>query len=757
MKFSISSLEKEKLRILKYETLDYLIIGLVLAAMTVANYDWLFTRGGIDGWMYFGYFKHFDHSSFLSDNKKIARLPWILLGYFIHKLFSNDIANYILRLGLVYLGACTFYKISSILFNRATAVLGTLAFMTYMPGLGSGGWDYHNTLAGPLYLISYLLIIQSSSSKDHLFARFFLFGILFTLTVHTNILFFLLIPALFFEVIHQRQTHQIYQKFFDRWMWASISGILIGGIFITVILGIINAINGRSFFFFRQLFHRSAELLSNPSLEKSWWSAWNTFWWLKGSQTPYIESILIVLLTVFLLDLKKRKWGLSLTWTSSGTVYLGFLTSVGIFILFQELGHPMLQPYYMAFPLVIPTFFSLSALIYRATSYCNTSLRWSILHSLLSSVLFLAIFLPLALGKIQLPQSLFYWLPEVWRNGKPMVILMISLYGAILLTYIKQKNFLIHNLNIRYFVVFLLLIGFSTANAEWPPSQTPSLEWYELGVFFRDQCHYGKDVSKVVNTVDKFLFPYFERGKKVNITYDGNEKIEWAPKCTFFVHTIGNALVGTGYDNVMPWVDMQSTSIIPDKYLDNISVGQDVLAVLTNNLYFSGRLLDYLRKKDAHWSILDKKIIHTPRFKLNLIIIGVQYSKKEKLQINTSIHSIIKGNNLIRNKIGETIIDFPKNSWQYTANLIPMLKKNVYSGTIIIKLKIKSGRVAVGALNKSGNQFLKRYILGPFSNPIEIYFSEKSWNLTGPIIFESTDNRGARIKIISTQFVPASH
>lgn len=625
--------EKCQTKVLRYMSLDYLIIGVALATMTVANSDWLFTRGGIDGWMYFGYFKHYDYSSFLADNKKIARLPWILLGFFVHKIFSNEIANYVLRLGLAYLGACTFYKITSILFNRATAILGTLAFMTYLPSLGSGGWDYHNTLAGPLYLISYLLIIKSTSSKDHSFAKFFLFGILFTLTIHTNILFFLLIPALFFEVIHQRETHQIDQKFFDRWTLFSVSGILLGGIFITVILGIINTISGRSFFFFNQLFHRSAELLSNPNLEKSWWSAWNTFWWLKGSQTPYIESILIVLLIVFLLDFKKRKWHSILILSSSGTVYLGFLASVGIFIFFQELGHPMLQPYYMAFPLVIPTFFALSALIYRVMlPYGNITLKWSFLHSLISSIIFLIIFLQMALGAIQLPQNLFSWLPEVWKNGKPMVILMVSLLGAILLTYLKQKDFLIHKINIGHLVVLLLLLGFSTANAEWPPSQTPSTKWYELGVFFRGQCHYGKDVSRVVNTVDKFLFPYFERGKILKIVYDGNERLEWAPKCTFFVHTIGNALVGTGYDNIMPWVNMQSTSNIPVKYLDSISFGQDVLAVLSNNLKFTRKLLSHLQKKDSHWSILDERVIQTPRFKLNLTIIGLTSQRKKSFK-----------------------------------------------------------------------------------------------------------------------------
>src|SRR5580658_4650218 len=58
---------------------DVVIMAATVGAMIALNREWLFSsKTAVAPWMYVGYFLHYDTPDFLADNKKIARLPWIL-------------------------------------------------------------------------------------------------------------------------------------------------------------------------------------------------------------------------------------------------------------------------------------------------------------------------------------------------------------------------------------------------------------------------------------------------------------------------------------------------------------------------------------------------------------------------------------------------------------------------------------------------------------------------------------------------------
>src|SRR6185312_12976998 len=140
---------------------DMIVLLSALAAMVAINPEWLFSwKNLVDDWMYVGYFWHYDTPGFLADNKKIARLPWILLGYLVNKVANPITASLILHTGLLAAGALAFYRLAAKLFGRPSAILAAFAYMTSQSihGSAASGWDYHNTLEPVLYFLSFSLL-----------------------------------------------------------------------------------------------------------------------------------------------------------------------------------------------------------------------------------------------------------------------------------------------------------------------------------------------------------------------------------------------------------------------------------------------------------------------------------------------------------------------------------------------------------------------------------------------------------------------
>src|SRR5262249_40992933 len=152
------------------------------------------------------------------------------------------------------------------LFNRSTAYLISAFYAVYVIAHGSGGWDYHNTAAGPFYIFCYLALVDASSSTLRPIANFFVVGVLLALTLHTNILFVNVAPALFIQFLYQRSCLTPSSRS-RSWDLSAVGATLIGACCCTLVLGLINAADGRDFFFSRKLLEISTNLIENPGRE----------------------------------------------------------------------------------------------------------------------------------------------------------------------------------------------------------------------------------------------------------------------------------------------------------------------------------------------------------------------------------------------------------------------------------------------------------------------------------------------------------
>ncbi|HEU4690271.1 MAG TPA: hypothetical protein VFS23_17990, partial [Vicinamibacterales bacterium] len=75
-----------------------LIATVAPLALLLSNSDWFFTREGyLDPWNYVGLFHHYLDPDYLPEDYKLARLPWILVGFLVNSVLPPVPAAYVLH------------------------------------------------------------------------------------------------------------------------------------------------------------------------------------------------------------------------------------------------------------------------------------------------------------------------------------------------------------------------------------------------------------------------------------------------------------------------------------------------------------------------------------------------------------------------------------------------------------------------------------------------------------------------------------
>ena len=232
--------------------------------LLIANRDWFFTpEGYLDPWNYVGLFTQYLDPDYLPEDYKLGRLPWVLAGFLVHGVFPPVLAAYVLH--AVFLCATSlalFVGLVALLRRPALAAVVAIGLAFYTPAHGSGGWDYHNTGAGALYLWTFALLALPSTLDGR---RFMLVasGAMAALAIHTNITLVNFLPALALVYVcaawlrtGQRIT---IRTFLGRAGWAALGALLA-----TLALCLINWEVGRPFLFFGALLDAVVRFVGNP-------------------------------------------------------------------------------------------------------------------------------------------------------------------------------------------------------------------------------------------------------------------------------------------------------------------------------------------------------------------------------------------------------------------------------------------------------------------------------------------------------------
>lgn len=393
---------------------------IVLLSMTLAlvNSAWMFTPAGyLDAWLYVGYGTTFDDRNFggaLRDGYyKISRVLWLFLQYSVRKFFSPLSASYILQYSCLWLGTFSVYFTIRRLLGHVPALIAGVFLCIYQPFLGSGGADYHNTLVGPLYALSFLILTIAAQKEKHVLRWLILFGCVYGMTAHTQILYLNFAPILLMHFYAVRKVFCKEKVSFIKFISASLLGLILA----TVICGFISWRHGYPFLFFLPQFTLTERFLYGSWAVSPWWKPWNE-WVLNAYHLAPLAAMMVFAVGSLFFWRKSKHQPVA---RLAHHLHLQYVVIGAVWLFWQLLKKDTLNTNYFAYPLIIPFAISVAA---------SFSLRLSnqYLPIILGGVAFIAISL-----KAQLSFPFLFQIP-------PFILSFLLFSGVLCLLFFYKRG-----------------------------------------------------------------------------------------------------------------------------------------------------------------------------------------------------------------------------------------------------------------------------------------------------------------------------
>jgi hypothetical protein len=148
----------------------------------------------VDSWLYLGFFRNFvDFKRYLfTDTYYASRMSWILPGWLINVVFSPEIANYVIHLGVFYLLVFSLYFAVSRLANPRAALVAALTGGFYPYLWRAVGSDYVDGAGIAYYMAGFALLTRAAFSHQRRMSLI-LAGVFAAAAIHTNL--FWCVPA----------------------------------------------------------------------------------------------------------------------------------------------------------------------------------------------------------------------------------------------------------------------------------------------------------------------------------------------------------------------------------------------------------------------------------------------------------------------------------------------------------------------------------------------------------------------------------
>jgi hypothetical protein len=218
-----------------------------LMLLCVLSEDFFYDNPGyLDPNIYVGYFLHYsDHLPHFESNYKISRLPWVLPGFAVYRLFGPDTGSLILPLAMMTLALASLYLLLRDTLDAGLALLGVILLGTCSWFHGSGGWNYHIGAATTYYLMTVLCLSRAGVRSASL-RWYFLAGVALGLAIHTYVFMAAYLPGLVAYALLASTPAK--RKL--RAVMLAVLFVVAGAVAITAGLGAINKSTGGDFLFF---------------------------------------------------------------------------------------------------------------------------------------------------------------------------------------------------------------------------------------------------------------------------------------------------------------------------------------------------------------------------------------------------------------------------------------------------------------------------------------------------------------------------
>jgi hypothetical protein len=314
------------------------------------------TIGYLDEWIYYGYSKHYSDPTFYSTDYKISRLPWILFLFGMRNAIPLEALNFAIHF-IIIIPTLFFVLINAkkILGLYPSIVIGI--FFALNPFLiSNGGAYYNNTLSGLFYAISFYYVTELSKENFNSTVKWVLLGIFIGLLLHTNIMFVNTLPIFIFQIYFLSNSEEF---LFASWVKRTLY-IFFGFIAISAVLGAVNKLFGRDFLFFLPIMKMAFTFVIDSTNQKSWWVPFEWQWYSRSTQVAGFMAIAFFSIAAIFLSRKYN--GRRLYRSIEFGLIFQYIFTLTIWHIWQFIGQTSFYPFiYFAYPLIIPSIFSLGA------------------------------------------------------------------------------------------------------------------------------------------------------------------------------------------------------------------------------------------------------------------------------------------------------------------------------------------------------------------------------------------------------------
>jgi hypothetical protein len=511
----------------------------VIILWTTGSQKWFLPKAGwYDEFFYIGFGDYyFSEPDFHRNYYKASRLPWIACQSLVRTLFDGITADLVIGyVGVILLSLAAFLLARNFMPKIPASFLATI-FALLPVNHGSGGWNYHNTLAGPLCLLGFWSITRPVCGVTGWLMAGGIWGSL----IHTNITYinFLLAVPLLLSFQKNKTEYLL---------------MLIGGLIATAAWGFLAVAAGRDFDFWRAQFSLAKEFVFDPTKQANWYHPLSLNMFV---ELPYLCFPSITFLSCLLSVLTKN--------TNPFPFRMFHPSMFLLWICWHLSGQTALDWEYFAYPLQQSAFLGILSLYPQ-----NTRGEQIRNQPFISAVAYLSI----VLFALFLTKSA---LPNLGQNFK-VNLLMLSIVPLVLNIPIRSL-FLISLLSafILFFAAVREPYGKKSVSAEVNFQKISFI--YELAAKTRDELKMG----------DKTVLWYDEaEDPKSEIIYDSTKKLGASYAPSF-------ACLGFGFFGRPPATAIEQLKWDND-YIQKFETNQRRILLLTNEPEKAARFLSHLKK-----------------------------------------------------------------------------------------------------------------------------------------------------------------
>jgi len=679
------------------------------------NDSWVFSwlPGTIDPFSYTGYFMDLkQHLNIFPNLYYGTRLPWLLLGWFVHAIAAPEPAAYLLRLILLYSAIFAIFTTIRALFrNNLAATITALMLAVYTPFLGAIGWDYIDGFCVVLMLVTSAFLAAAATSATGYRIFLMLAGAGLVATVSCYLMLILIVPILltghlFVNAVHRRSP------FLESAGWLSV-----GGAICVTALAIVNwFLTGQFLYFMPQV--RAARVISKSSAR---WKA-ASYEWLAHSTwltIPAIAFLLSLLLLFIFLYQRKRRADAPQLYRGMVVCALQMLAVGTLFTAMELRGYWLLQIPFYAIYLTPFAFLAIGACLAYAAA---TAGKWMWVLVPASAIILLA---PYAFSSLRFVPACS---PDCLLSGRLAWLAAIVVVGFAVSVLIRKA---------WLFIPGLLAFGvFNIAAAETGSFSFPPSAAY-------------RDCNLVLFDAIDAIRPYTQDGK-LRFWYNTNEPMGWIFRGVASTHLWTYRLVSE---------DFPERTQMPSDPVPELQVG-DTVAILSSRGDALSVAAKNVAKISARLDLLRQRHIQRGAAGFDLYFVRIMpLDTLSPQELPLSSLKPLAPNAFVKSSGTEIEVQTREIAWAYAAMApLPEEKREHWgerSALVKLHVHVLRGYVGLGILAQGQGSFVSRQMLAPTPGAIDVLLEIPKISAASDILVQAWDPpRKGLIDINSMSITP---